>query len=165
MGLKERLLVFIEFKGLEKASFEKLVGLSNGFVDKSGDNTRYSSLDKISNSFPDLNISWLRTGEGEMIKTGDIKVFGDNNISNTGITGGNVTIDGSSDVSKLKKRIKELEEEINQLKKDNHEEVKQLNHAVDRLIDTNSSLMAVNTKLTDVIVEYITNKDSESNIA
>lgn len=33
-----------------------------------GDNTRTSTIDKISKIYPSLNITWLRTGEGEMIK-------------------------------------------------------------------------------------------------
>ena len=68
MGLRERLLKFIDYRGMDKALFERNVGLSNGFVDKSGDNTRSSSLDKISITYPELNVSWLRTGEGEMLK-------------------------------------------------------------------------------------------------
>ena len=67
--LKERILAFIEKMGLTKAQFEKNAGLSNGFVDKSGDNSRRSSLDKISTAYPQLNMVWLLTGEGEMLKT------------------------------------------------------------------------------------------------
>ena len=67
MGLKERLLLFIEYKGLNKGSFERMANLSNGFVDKAGDNTRTSTIDRISNCFPELNTVWLRTGEGEML--------------------------------------------------------------------------------------------------
>lgn len=66
--LKERVLLFIASIGLTKAQFEKVAGLSNGFVDKCGDNTRITSLDKISNKFPQLNMTWLRTGEGPMLK-------------------------------------------------------------------------------------------------
>lgn len=68
MGLKKRLLEYLEYRGIKKGTFEKEAGLSNGFVDKAGDNTRTENLDKISKRFPDLNITWLRTGEGEMIK-------------------------------------------------------------------------------------------------
>lgn len=71
--LKKRLLIFIEYKGLNKAEFERISGLSNGFVDKAGDNTRQSSLDKISIAFPDLNKVWLITGVGLMLNTGQIK--------------------------------------------------------------------------------------------
>lgn len=66
-GLKERLFYFIEYKGLTVQSFEKTVGLSNGAVSKMGDNTRRSTVDKISNFFGDLNKNWLLTGEGEML--------------------------------------------------------------------------------------------------
>lgn len=68
MKLRDRILKYIEHKGIDKSNFEKQSGLANGFVDKSGDNTRRSSLDKISNAFPDLNIDWILTGQGEMLK-------------------------------------------------------------------------------------------------
>lgn len=68
MKLRDRILKYIEYKGIDKSNFEKQSGLANGFVDKSGDNTRRSSLDKISNAFPDLNIDWILTGQGEMLK-------------------------------------------------------------------------------------------------
>lgn len=67
MGLKERLLLFIEYKGISTQKFERIVGLSNASVSKMGDNTRQSTLDKISISFPDLDIAWLKTGIGNMI--------------------------------------------------------------------------------------------------
>ena len=75
MNLQERLRQYIEYKGLNPAKFEKAAGLSNAAVDKMGDNTRTSTLDKISKAFPDLNISWLRTGEGEMLKQSNAVEF------------------------------------------------------------------------------------------
>ena len=63
-GLKERLLYFIEYKGLPVQMFEKIVGLSNAAVSKMGDNTRRSTIDKISKSFPELDVNWLLTGQG-----------------------------------------------------------------------------------------------------
>ena len=41
-GLKERLLYFIEYKGLPVQMFEKIVGLSNAAVSKMGDNLNRS---------------------------------------------------------------------------------------------------------------------------
>ena len=67
MGLRERLLNYIAYKGIDKATLERKSGLSNDAVNKMGDNTRVSTLDKISNAFPDINIAWLKTGVGEMI--------------------------------------------------------------------------------------------------
>lgn len=69
MSLKSRLLEFIQYKGLTVQKFEQLVGLSNAAVSKMGDNTRKSTIDKISNQFPELNRAWLLTGEGTMLRT------------------------------------------------------------------------------------------------
>lgn len=71
MDLKERLLSFIDYKGIAKQEFEIKAGLSNGAISKMGDNTRTSTLDKISNAFPELNINWLRTGEGPMLSSAE----------------------------------------------------------------------------------------------
>lgn len=65
MTIKERLIKFIEHKGVTKYNFYKTVGLSNGFLDKEG--AIYSSkCELISEAFPDLNIDWLITGRGNM---------------------------------------------------------------------------------------------------
>ena len=69
MNLRDRLLQFIKYKELTTQKFEQLVGLSNAAVAKMGDNTRRSTIDKISNVFPELNQSWLLTGEGQMLKS------------------------------------------------------------------------------------------------
>lgn len=67
MDLKSRLIEFIEHKGLSVQSFEIQCNLSNGAVSKMGNNTRRSTIDKISKSYPELNTSWLLTGEGNML--------------------------------------------------------------------------------------------------
>ena len=67
MDLRDRLLQYIGYKGIDKAVFERTAGLSNDAVSKMGDNTRTSTLDKISKAYPDLNTAWLRTGIGEML--------------------------------------------------------------------------------------------------
>lgn len=69
MTLQNRLIKFISYKGMTVRAFEDSVGLSNGAVSKMGENTRRSTLDKISNTYPDLNMIWVRTGEGEMLTT------------------------------------------------------------------------------------------------
>lgn len=67
MDLKSRLIEFIEYKGISIQSFELQCNLSNGAVSKMGNNTRRSTIDKISKSYPDLNTAWLLTGEGNMV--------------------------------------------------------------------------------------------------
>lgn len=65
--MKERILQLIEFLGITVQQFELNVGLSNGAVSKMGDNTRRSTLDRISLKYPNVNISWILTGEGDML--------------------------------------------------------------------------------------------------
>lgn len=67
MGIKERLIQFIEYLGISRSAFERKCKLSNGFVDKANDKIRESSLQMIANAYPELNLVWLQTGYGEML--------------------------------------------------------------------------------------------------
>lgn len=67
MGVRERIIQFISHKGITIQSFELKTGLSNGAVSKMGEGTRRSTLEKISNYYPELNSNWLLTGVGEML--------------------------------------------------------------------------------------------------
>ena len=69
MSLQDRIRQFISYIGLTVSEFEGKVGLSKGSVSKMGDGTRRTTIDKISNSFPELSKTWLLTGEGEMLNT------------------------------------------------------------------------------------------------
>ncbi len=69
MSPKDRLRIYIEFKGLTVAAFERECGLGNGFVSKIGDSIRKDKLELISNSFPDLNIDWIINEKGSMLET------------------------------------------------------------------------------------------------
>lgn len=68
MSMKERLIKYITSKKISISEFERRCGLGNGSAVKMGDSTRRSTFDKISKAFPDLNITWLRMGEGTMLK-------------------------------------------------------------------------------------------------
>lgn len=67
MGTKERLIEFIEHKGISVAKFEKMCGLSNGYVNNLKGNYGGKKLDDILTIFPELNRDWLLKGEGVMI--------------------------------------------------------------------------------------------------
>jgi len=65
---QERLRYYIEKCGLSVKQFEKKCGISNGSVA----NTKLglsTTLEKISVANPDLNMYWLLTGEGTMLKS------------------------------------------------------------------------------------------------
>ena len=66
--VKERLVAFIEFKGLSKNKFETICGLSRRYVSNISKSIQPEMAEKISLKFPELNMGWILTGEGEMLK-------------------------------------------------------------------------------------------------
>ena len=116
MGIRERLRKFIDYKGISRYKFYKDLGLSNGFLDKEG-NIGSDKCEKIIYQYPDLNIIWLITGEGDMLynstKNHNVNqsIIGNNNIS-TGY--GSIEVSGE----KLEEKLilsQQLEEKNNQI--------------------------------------------------
>lgn len=80
--VKERIMIFLAFKEMKPATFERLCGLSNGTLKQMKNEPRLSNIEKILETFPELNREWLLTGEGEMLNNtviGDGNIKGDNN--------------------------------------------------------------------------------------
>lgn len=68
MNEKARIKQFLDYKGISKNKFYVQTGLSVGFLD-SGNSLVVDKLKKIINTYPDLNLEWIVTGEGSMIKS------------------------------------------------------------------------------------------------
>jgi len=71
MSTLQRIKQFTDLKGITNQAFEKSVGFSNGAFASQLKNNRTIGVDKLENIlriYPDLNPSWLLTGEGEMLK-------------------------------------------------------------------------------------------------
>lgn len=66
--LQGRLQYFISSLGKSVLSFENQCGIAPGTVSKMSEKSRAKTLDKIGRAFPQLNMDWLRTGQGEMTK-------------------------------------------------------------------------------------------------
>lgn len=62
----DRILQLIEYKKISKNRFYQDTGLSNGFLDKVKD-IGSSKIEQILNTYPELNVTWLIMGTGEMI--------------------------------------------------------------------------------------------------
>jgi len=65
--MKKRLIDFLAYLGIGQTKFEEKVGLSRGFVNTLRDNVTIKTLNKIETVYPELNIDWLKTGEGDML--------------------------------------------------------------------------------------------------
>lgn len=64
---KERILLFIKRIGISQKKFEETAGLSNGYVNNVKASPSAKILQKIFCAYPDLNKTWLLTGEGSML--------------------------------------------------------------------------------------------------
>lgn len=67
----DRLFKYIDNKGVSVSEFSKRIGVSNGYLakQKSGKaNIGSHIIEKIVRAFPDMNLLWLMTGEGSMIR-------------------------------------------------------------------------------------------------
>lgn len=66
----ERIAMYLQFRSISPHSFERKIHLSNGYYSKQLKNLGSVGSDiliKIHTHYPELNILWVLTGEGEMI--------------------------------------------------------------------------------------------------
>lgn len=64
--VKERLMLFIKDKGLSQKRFEIAANLSNGYLNSLRHSPSSSKLQSILGAYPELNKTWLLTGDGDM---------------------------------------------------------------------------------------------------
>ena len=67
MSVKNRILVYLNFKKVNKNTFYKIIEVANGYLDKQSA-VNSDVLTRILIKYPDLNYKWLLLGEGEMIE-------------------------------------------------------------------------------------------------
>ena len=68
----DRLMQFINYSGLSARQFDLSIGASNGYTLRMSKNRASIGSDVIENilrTYPDLNVVWLLTGEGPMLKS------------------------------------------------------------------------------------------------
>lgn len=69
MSVKERLKYFIKYLNIRNADFERSIGAGNAYVQNISKGIGSNYLEKIREVYPDLNIEWLLTGKGEMLRS------------------------------------------------------------------------------------------------
>lgn len=70
-AVKKRLIEYLNYKDIGQNKFALSCGLSSGFVSNITVSIKLSTLLRISKHYPDLNTTWILTGEGEMILKDD----------------------------------------------------------------------------------------------
>lgn len=154
---KERLLLFLKHKGLKNAVFEKMMGLSNGYINSMRKGLGYDKLEQISISFPELNIGWLLTGEGSMLK--------DENSNSRSILV--PTLETRINVSQQEKTVpyymyKDLQEENRKLEREIGRLEEQLKHLKDLIKKEENKSLTTNS---DSHAETVQKKRSSSRIS
>ncbi len=66
-SVKERLVAFLQYKGISKSEFGRQIGVSSAFVTSMRKSIQPDKIIAIQSKFPELNTSWLLTGEGNML--------------------------------------------------------------------------------------------------
>lgn len=63
---KQKIIQYLEFKGIAKSKFYKETGFSNGFLD-SGSSFSVENLRVILDKYRDINLDWLLNGKGSLL--------------------------------------------------------------------------------------------------
>lgn len=64
---KDRIQLFLEYKSLSQSAFERSCGFAHGYVSNIRKAPSESACSLIARQYPELNMSWLKNGTGEML--------------------------------------------------------------------------------------------------
>jgi hypothetical protein len=90
------------------SQFEKKAGLSNGYFNQVSKKPSDSKLDAIAKAHPNLDIDWLCTGRGEMIKD-------NTSLSQPAPVADVIPVQDDALVAELRAQIERLESKIDNL--------------------------------------------------
>lgn len=99
MTIKERAELFCEKKDISLAAFCRTSNVSNGYFTNLKGEVGYKICKKIAKSYPDLNLDWLQTGEGDMLNPPPVQAATMAPYPAPNITTGDVTGNGNSFVA------------------------------------------------------------------
>ena len=69
MSVKERLKFYIKSIKLSITAFEDSINVANGYVNSISKSVGVDKIELILENYPKLNLEWLLTGQGEMLKS------------------------------------------------------------------------------------------------
>lgn len=129
--IKERLVAYLKYKGINKSEFGRIIGVSNAYISSIRKSIQPDKAEKIAASFPDLNISWLMTGEGEMLK-GSVSqnANGDNN---TQIAGNGNNVNNASTLDKALGEISAMRSLLEKAIQNNKEQADRFFAIIERM--------------------------------
>lgn len=69
-NLQDRLKIFLDYLNISMQTFERTCSIGQGLGSRLSNKSYATTFKRISNAYPQLNIDWLKTGEGEMLNPG-----------------------------------------------------------------------------------------------
>lgn len=135
MSVKKRMKEYIKSQKFTISSYEKGINVSNGYVNSISKGIGGEVLLNILEKSPNLNIEWLLTGKGSMLReqksginqnvVGDGVTMVGGSVSGGSVQSGNTNTDNKK-VQLFENQIKELKKEIKEKDKTIQELVKQV---------------------------------------
>lgn len=139
--VQERLATFLAEYNLSAQAFERKCNIGVATASKLSENSRGTTFHKIAKAYPQLNIDWLKTGNGQMLNPQsaididvDLKLEGHSQFAMHDIT--NIG-DAKTQIVILQERVKSLEKELGEKNK----RIAELNASLERERKMNDYLM------------------------
>lgn len=114
--IQDRLAAFLAELNISTQKFERMCDLGQGAAAKLSQKSYATTYARIAKAFPQLNIDWLKTGEGDMCNPApsmdinvDFKMSGRSQMAVGNITNIN---DAKTQIAVLQERIKALESQM-----------------------------------------------------
>lgn len=97
-SVKQRLKKFLKDNKIKGVDFCEIIGVSSGFIAGMRESIQPDKLKSIAINYPILDIGWLMTGEGRMLKS----VTNENNTSS-------INVDGDLKIIEMENKLKKTE--------------------------------------------------------
>lgn len=95
---KDRLKLFVSKMEYGQNSFEKKVGIGVGYLASKSQSITSDTVERVLKHFPDVNLRWLFTGEGEMLQRDNINRLDVSNDEYTGLRERIKYLEGQNDL-------------------------------------------------------------------
>ena len=152
VSVKERLKLFLKKEGIKDVDFCRIIGVSTGFISGMRVSIQPDKLKSIAINFPRLDIGWLLTGEGSMLKN-EIKSTASPNTMDTAYIH-NMYEDykklQAEIIAEKERRIKELETKLAKLEQQESPTTNSDSHAETVQKKRSSSRISGSSAQTDV---------------
>ena len=150
---KERLLQYLEYKGIGRSEFYAYMGIKRGLLDADKMKATISDpiIAKILVAYPDLDITWLLTGNGSMLKQ---NVSNDKNMDNTLVSSDKDTINNRTKQEETSYMYKMYQDEKSDWKEEKKELKEQINQLQSDLRQKSEELAALKAKYPEASIEH-----------